>query len=125
MGEFVWGDEPEFQGAIQRAVVGDADAWDSSFDGAPQRVLILGRGGDFNHQEGLSEASGEALGDGEGVCKVSKVIVVLRIRHWQRASGGFEFFGERAEQLGQTAVSDLAEDGGLSEVFKIGHEGKG
>jgi len=117
-GEFVRGEEPEVQGAIQCAVLGDADAGDSAADGAPERLVILGRGGEFNRQEGLAQTSREALGDGEGVGKVCKVIVVLRIRLSQHEAGGFEILVEGIEQPGQTAVSDLPQNGGLREIVQ-------
>jgi len=119
LGEFFGGEEPEIQGAIQRAVLGDGDAGYHGVDGAPERHLVLGRGGEFNRQEGLSEASRQARGDGEGAGQVGKVIVVIRIRLWQQETGGFEILVERMEQSGQTAVADLAENGCLGEVFKI------
>ena len=53
MGEFFRGDEPEFQGPIQRAVARDADLWDSALDGGPERLVVLGRGSEFNRLEGL------------------------------------------------------------------------
>ena len=43
-------------------------------------LIVLRSSGEFNRQEGLAEASREALSDREGVCQVCKLIVVLRIR---------------------------------------------
>src|SRR5260221_236474 len=110
LGELFGGDGPGVPGTIQRTIVGDADAWDSAADGAPERLVILGRGGEFNRQEGLSQARRKAVGDGKCIGKVCKVIVVLRIKLWQHEFSRFEVLVERIEQLGQAAVSDLPQN---------------
>ncbi len=118
LGEFLRGDEPEFQGPIQHAVAGDADLWDSALDGRPEPLVVLGRGSEFNRQEGLSEACRQAPGDGEGAGQVGKVIVVIGIRLWQHEAGVFEIHVEWMEQSGQAAVTNLPENGCLGEEIK-------
>ena len=81
-------------------------------------MVVLGRGSEFNRLEGLSEASRQTPGDGEGAGEVGKVIVVTRIRLWQDEAGGFEIHVEGMEQPGQAAVTDLPENGCLSEKIK-------
>ena len=64
----------------------------------------------------------ERFGGREGIGKIGKVIVVLWVGLRQGEVAEYEFIAKGGKQDGEAAVSDLAEDGGLSEVFKIGHK---
>ena len=46
----------------------------------------------------------------------------MRIVRGQGEVADYEFIAKGSEQSGEAAVSDLAENCGLGEVFKIGHK---
>ena len=114
-GEFVGDDEPEFEGAVQGAVLGDADAGDATFNGGPEALIVFGGGGGFEGEERVVEIGREVFGVGEGVSKVNEGVVVVGIGLREGDVGRVEGFFERGEEFGQAFVSDLAEDGGLGE----------
>ena len=64
----------------------------------------------------------ERFGGREGIGKIGKVIVVLWVGLRQGEITDYEFIAKGGKQDGEAAVSDLAEDRGLGEVFKGGHK---
>jgi hypothetical protein len=54
------------------------------------------------------------------VRQIGKVINALRIGLRQNDGASFQVALEGAEQFGEAAVTDLPENGGLGEVFKVG-----
>jgi len=65
LGEFVGDQEPEFQGAIERAVAWKADAWDSAQNVVLEGVLFFRGGSRFEGKEGREQAGGETFGERE------------------------------------------------------------
>ena len=116
MGEFVGGVEPEFEGAVEGAVLGERNSRDAAPNGGLQAVMVLRGSGLLEGQESLLEAFREGARAGEDGGQGGEVSGVAGIGTGQGHVGGAEIGRKGMQEFDETDAADLVEDGGLGEL---------
>ena len=108
--------EPEFEGAVEGAVLGERNSRNAALGGGLQPIVVFRGGGGFEGQEGLAQSIREGVRAGKDGGPGGEVIGVAGIGTGQGHVGGAEIGRKGMQEFDETDAADLVEDGGLGEL---------
>jgi len=108
--------EPEFEGAIERAMAGEGDAGESALDGGFEPVLVLRGGGGFEGKEGHAQRLRKERRGGQNVGEGTEELVVCRFIRRQDEVAGSEVVLKGLKESDKARVSDGLENGGVGDL---------